>query len=68
MVRLKVDYFRLATFFLNISIPYGAIKSFLSRLAVCFLIAISIPYGAIKRNTYHYNSYDLMNFNSLWCD
>ena len=50
MVRLKVDYFRLATFFLNISIPYGAIKSFLSRLAVCFLIAISIPYGAIKRH------------------
>ena len=34
---------------ISISIPYGAIKSIKSNVAVAFRPVISIPYGAIKR-------------------
>jgi len=69
MVRLKVaKIVKLIKKHLIISIPYGAIKRFLSNNFHQKIYQISIPYGAIK-SFYKKNGIDTKkNFNSLWCD
>ena len=50
MVRLKgVMVFIFSSFFMYISIPYGAIKRNIRNTAPIKKFYISIPYGAIKR-------------------
>jgi len=49
MVRLKVVHkFWNASGHHKISIPYGAIKSHISKNSIIYIVDISIPYGAIK--------------------
>jgi len=48
-VRLKERVSRSISRTKFISIPFGAIKSFIIYLFSCFFISISIPFGAIKR-------------------
>jgi len=48
MVRLKARLVYLQSRFLNISIPYGAIKSTTQTASLQVHTCISIPYGAIK--------------------
>jgi len=51
MVRLKVISIMCPSQKYIISIPYGAIKSYISKRRVFYLHHISIPYGAIKRQS-----------------
>jgi len=51
MVRLKGSSYVRKNKNLDISIPYGAIKSFVDCLLIYNYIFISIPYGAIKSIT-----------------
>ena len=67
MVRLKGSSRTDARLSCRISIPYGAIKSYLlSFPRFCGLI--SIPYGAIKSIKVFNNAMRKLNFNSIWCD
>ena len=49
MVRLKDCSDVMVLLLSEISIPYGAIKSWVILVFLVFLVFISIPYGAIKR-------------------
>ena len=68
MVRLKALINLIQPYINLISIPYGAIKSYIDFINCCYITIISIPYGAIKR--YFEKQYYLYSrhFNSLWCD
>jgi len=68
MVRLKVNggkHNRLNT---NISIPYGAIKSVGLQTSVLAGTAFQFLMVRLKGLPTFLLSYNLQNFNSLWCD
>ena len=69
MVRLKAKFLYLPPSFLQISIPYGSIKSALLTAVNTIFIVISIPYGSIKRPVLQTKTkHPFIDFNSLWFD
>jgi len=53
---------------LDLSIPYGAIKSGSGGKESAESTILSIPYGAIKRPKMYLIDTNNNTFNSLWCD